>query len=307
MLSQIRLMNAMSIKRRYAILDVFTQTPLAGNPLAIVLDSDGLDTLQMQAIAAEFNLSETVFVSPPSAPMYRASVRIFTPAFELPFAGHPTIGTAVYLALPHKPDVAQRLILEAPVGPIMCDVTTQTTGGAACFILPKLPQPVPLAESAAHIADTLNLNTNDIETAPHHPTAFGAGNAGFLFVPVRNLDALARARLSVQHWQANFAHLIGVYIYTSDTVDADIAFRSRMLDHVTGEDPATGSAVAAFAGVLAKFESLADGDHGFRIGQGFEMGRPSLIDLRITLTKGDIAQASISGHAIVVAEGCLYV
>jgi trans-2,3-dihydro-3-hydroxyanthranilate isomerase len=306
MLNLTHQMNAMTIKRRYAILDVFTQTPLAGNPLAVVLDSDGLDTLPMQAIAAEFNLSETVFVSPPSVSTHRASLRIFTPAYELPFAGHPTIGTAIYLALQDQFDAAQHLILEAPVGPIICDVTTQTGGGSACFILPKLPQPVPLTESAAQIAAALMLNVDDIGTDSHHPTIFGAGNAGFLFVPVRNRHALARAQLSPLHWQTSFAHLIGVYIYTSDTGDADIGFRSRMVDLAIGEDPATGSAVAAFAGVLAKFESLADGDHGFRIGQGFEMGRPSLIDLQMTLINSVIAQASISGHAVVVAEGTLY-
>jgi trans-2,3-dihydro-3-hydroxyanthranilate isomerase len=300
-------MNVIQVKRRYAILDVFTQTPLAGNPLAVILDSDGLDSLQMQAIAAEFNLSETVFVLPPKMPAHYASVRIFTPAYELPFAGHPTIGTAFYLALQNKIKAAQRLILDATVGPIICDVTTQAGGGLACFILPKLPQALPFSGTAIQVAEALRLNADDIESKSHNPTVFGAGNAGFLFIPVRNRHALARACLSPEHWQAHFAHLIGAYIYTADSGDADIAFRSRMLDLAVGEDPATGSAVAAFAGVLAKFEALADGEHGFRIGQGFEMGRPSLIDLQMTLFNSAIVQASISGHAIVVAEGNLYV
>ncbi len=296
----------MPIKRRYAMLDVFTQTPLAGNPLAVVLDSVGLDRLRMQAIAAEFNLSETVFVLPPTIASHRANMRIFTPASELPFAGHPTIGTAIYLALQDNAFASQRLILAAPVGPIICDVTTQSGGGNACFILPKLPTSVPLTQSAAQVADMLTLNANDVVTSAHHPTIFGAGNAGFLFIPVRNLQALAQAQVSPQHWQEHFAQLVGAYIYTTVTGGAGIAFRSRMLDIAIGEDPATGSAVAAFAGVLAKFERLADGDHSFRIGQGFEMGRPSLIDLQMTLIKNVIVQARISGPAVVVAEGHLY-
>jgi trans-2,3-dihydro-3-hydroxyanthranilate isomerase len=107
-------MNAMTIKRRYAVLDVFTDTVLAGNPLAIVMDSEGLDTARMQAIAREFNLSETVFVSPPQKAEHEAAMRIFTSAYELPFAGHPTVGTAVYLALQSAPKSAKRFILEAP-------------------------------------------------------------------------------------------------------------------------------------------------------------------------------------------------
>jgi trans-2,3-dihydro-3-hydroxyanthranilate isomerase len=297
----------MIIKRRYAVLDVFTQMPLAGNPLAVVLDSQGLDTAQMQAIAREFNLSETVFVSPPQNAAHRAAVRIFTPAYELPFAGHPTVGTAVYLALQDKADTTHQLILEAPVGPIQCDITVRSDGGQARFAIPKLPQRVDQNATIAQVAAALMLAPEDIITTPHQPSAFGAGNAGFAFVPVRNLDALARARLVPHHYQAAFGELIGVYIYTTETGADDLQFRSRMLDLVNGEDPATGSAVAAFAGVLAADGEMADGDHNYRIGQGFEMGRPSHIDLSVTIAGGAVRGASISGHAILVAEGVLRV
>jgi trans-2,3-dihydro-3-hydroxyanthranilate isomerase len=299
-------MNAMTIKRRYAVLDVFTDTVLAGNPLAIVMDSGGLDTAQMQAIAREFNLSETVFVSPPQKAEHEAAMRIFTSAYELPFAGHPTVGTAVYLALQSAPKSAKRLILEAPVGLITCDTKVQSLGGEARFSIPALPKPVPLEASRAQLAAALTLDEGDIETTTHQPGAYGAGNAGFAFVPVRNLHVLAKARLAEQLWQTTFGHLIGVYVYTRETGTPDMHFRARMLDIVTREDPATGSAIAAFAGVLAKFETLSDGTHNFRIGQGFEMGRPSLIDLNVSIGGGVISHASISGKAIVVAEGHLY-
>jgi trans-2,3-dihydro-3-hydroxyanthranilate isomerase len=286
-------MNATMLKRRYAILDVFTQMPLAGNPLAVVLDSEGLDAARMQAIAREFNLSETVFVLPPANPAHHAAVRIFTSAYELPFAGHPTIGAAVYLAKGDGP-----LVLEAPVGAIHCDVT----GTHARFALPKLPVPVPLAGDAAQVAAALMLETADVS----HISAYGAGNRGFAMVAVQNLAALARAKQMPADWQAAFGELIGAFIYTSDTQSDTLHYRARMLDLDIGEDPATGSAVAAFAGVLAA-KGLSDGAHVFRIGQGYEMQRSSQITLSIEMVAGKISSAHISGHAVVVAEGLLSV
>jgi trans-2,3-dihydro-3-hydroxyanthranilate isomerase len=305
MSNQIRQINAMTLKRRYAVLDVFTDTVLAGNPLAIVMDCEGLDTARMQAIACEFNLSETVFVSPPQNAEHQAAIRIFTSAYELPFAGHPTVGTAVYLALQAVPQLAQRIILEAPIGLLMCDTKVESHSGEARFAIPALPKPAALDASHAQLAAALMLDEDDIDTSLHQPSAYGAGNAGFAFVPVRNLNILAKARLAEQLWQATFGHLIGVYIYTRETGRPDMQFRARMLDIVTREDPATGSAVAAFSGVLAKFEAVSDGAHDFRIGQGFEMHRPSLIDLSVNIVGRAVSHASIRGNAVVVAEGHL--
>jgi trans-2,3-dihydro-3-hydroxyanthranilate isomerase len=307
MLSLIRQASAMTTKRRYAILDVFTGTALAGNPLAIVLDSADLYTERMQAITNEFNLSETVFLSPPTNEKHRAAMRIFTPGYELPFAGHPTIGTAVYLSLQSAPDTASSFILEAPVGSIRCDTKVGTQSGQSRFELPSLPKPVALGCTISELAAALMLADDDIVTSTYQPCAFGAGNAGFAFIPVRNLNVLAKAQLAAQRWQALSGQLIGAYIYTHETREPGLHFRARMLDIVTTEDPATGSAVAAFAGVLAKYDSLLDGIYDFRIGQGFEMGRPSLIDLSVTIASGAVSHASISGQAVVVAEGHLYV
>ncbi len=297
MLSQTRRKTVMTIKHRYAVLDVFTQTPLAGNPLAVVLDSEGLDSARMQAIAREFNLSETVFVSPPAHAAHHAAIRIFTPAYELPFAGHPTVGSAVYLAKQTGP-----LILEAPVGPIYCDVDSNH----ARFRLPKLPATVALAGDRSQVAAALSLDQTDIVDAPTHLCAYGAGNRGFACVPVRDLQTLARARQNAAQWQAAFGDLIGAFIYTSNTGSRDLQFRARMLDIDIGEDPATGSAVAAFAGVLAEQRNLKDGEHIFHIGQGYEMNRPSYITLTMTMHTQMLQSASIGGSAIVIAEGLLH-
>jgi trans-2,3-dihydro-3-hydroxyanthranilate isomerase len=293
----IRPERRMSIKRRYALFDVFTQTALAGNPLAVVLDSDGLNSARKQAIAREFNLSETVFVSPPQNPAHHAAIRIFTPAYELPFAGHPTVGTAVCLAQQDGP-----LVLEAPVGPIVCDVR----GDHASFKLPKLPEAVDLPGDQQCVAAALSLDLADILDQPFHMCAFGAGNRGFACVPVRDLQALAQARQVNALWQAAFGDLIGAFIYTSATGSDNLQFRARMLDLDIGEDPATGSAVAAFAGVLAQQQSLPDGTHVFRIGQGYEMNRPSYIGLTMIMAEHQLKSAHIGGHAVRVAEGLIY-
>jgi trans-2,3-dihydro-3-hydroxyanthranilate isomerase len=285
----------MSPKRRYAMLDVFTDQPLSGNPLAVVLDSEGLDTAQMQAIAREFNVSETVFVAPPRDEKHRAAVRIFTPAYELPFAGHPTIGTAVYLA---QQSSAGDMVLDAPVGPIHC----HTENGHARFALPKLPAPVRLAGNAAQVAQALSLQASDILGAP---CAHGAGNPGFALVEVTSLEALARVRVSPLHYKAAFDGLVGAFVYTSHTHDSALQFRARMVDDVIGEDPATGSAVAAFAGLLA--QSCGDGAHRFAIGQGYEMQRPSQIMLELHIAGGALTTVHVSGRAVVVAEGVLFI
>ncbi len=296
----------MTTERPYRVIDVFTQTPLAGNPLAVIFDSSGLDTDRMQAIAREFSLSETVFILPPRDPAHRARVRIFTPAYELPFAGHPIIGTAICLALQDGGSATPRpMILEAGVGPIHCDVHAENGCGHARFSMPRLPQPVQLPGSTAHIAAALMLHENDILTAPYHLAAYGAGNAGFAFVPLRNLAALAGARQVPQHWQAAFGSLIGAYIYTPDTGDDALQFRSRMLDLATGEDPATGSAAAAFAAVIAATRTLADGPHIFTIGQGYEMQRPSQIELTLHMQDGKLHAGTIAGHGVVVMSGTL--
>jgi trans-2,3-dihydro-3-hydroxyanthranilate isomerase len=293
--------------RRFFTLDVFTGEPLAGNPLAVVLDAEGFDAARMQAIAREFNLSETVFVLPPESDRHRAALRIFTPTHELPFAGHPTVGSAVLLALRDRGGEpgATAFGLEERVGIVPCVVEVEGAGrGYGRFRLPRLPQPWGEGLDSAQAAWALGLDPQDIGFDRHMPSRHSAG-VPYDLVPVGSVEALARVRVSAESFDKVFGASThpSVYVYARDGG----GFRSRMFFPTPGltEDPATGSAAAAFAGALMQFEPLGQGEHDFLIRQGYEMGRPSDIDLQIVIRDGALASAEIGGHAVVVSEGAL--
>jgi len=296
--------------RRFFTLDVFTEAALAGNPLAVVLDCVGLDDARMQAIAREFNLSETVFVLEPRSAVNTARVRIFTIARELPFAGHPTVGTAALLAHLRAPDLlaAQdlRIVLEEEVGDVVCVVRHRRGRAlAANFDLPRLPERLGAAPpKATEIARGLGLSPEDIGFGRHEPSLFSAG-APFLFVPVRSLEAIGRARPIAMDWNTDDGP--ATFLYTSEVVEAGLSYHARMFAGGWGvtEDPATGSAAAAFAGVVLAFEGPGDGEHMLTIEQGFEMGRPSRIALGFEVEGGQLRSASIGGSAVIVASGAL--
>jgi trans-2,3-dihydro-3-hydroxyanthranilate isomerase len=301
--------------RRFATLDVFTDRPLAGNPLAVVLDAEGLDAAAMQAVAREFNLSETVFVLRPEEARHRARLRIFTPARELPFAGHPTVGAAVLLALEdaavdREGADAIAFGLEEGVGVVACVVEPGDGRGRARFRLPRLPSVVGEGRPVAEAAWGLGLDPAEIGFDRHLPSRHSAGNA-FDFVPVRSRDALGRAAPQAEAFGKVFADAdhVGVFVYTREAGEAGHAFRARMFspDMPGGEDPATGSAVAAFAGALMQFEPLGDGTHDFLVEQGYEMGRPSVIALQLVIEGGALRSAEIGGGAVVVSRGELFV
>jgi trans-2,3-dihydro-3-hydroxyanthranilate isomerase len=296
------------MRRRYHILDVFTSVPLAGNPLAVVLDCAGLDTAAMQKIAREFNLSETVFISEPADPVNFAKLRIFTPATELPFAGHPTVGTAILLAKLQAPELLAGqdvgLTLEEGVGLVSCSVRHRRGEAAhASFDTPLLPERNGEAPDSAEIAARFGLEAADIGFGKHRPTCFSAG-VPFTFVPVASLDVLARAALRGTG-PANGRQ--AYYLYTPDGGGRVHGYRSRMLAAGLGvtEDPATGSAVAAFPGALLACEVLPDGDHDCTFQQGVEMGRPSFIGLAVTVGGGRVLRAAIGGSAVMIAQGTL--
>src|SRR4051794_10214957 len=180
--------------RRFVTLDVFTRERLAGNPLAVVLDSEGLDDAQMQAVAREFNLSETVFVGPPTDSRHRAQLRIFTPGRELPFAGHPTVGTAVLLALNDKtrPADAVAFGLEERVGIVPCVVEVEGEDrGHARFRVPRLPTIWGEGRDATEAAWALGLDPHEIGFGRHLPSRYSAG-VNFDYVPVATLDVIGR-------------------------------------------------------------------------------------------------------------------
>jgi trans-2,3-dihydro-3-hydroxyanthranilate isomerase len=290
--------------RRFITLDVFTNRRLAGNPLAVVLDAGGLDLAAMQAIAGEFNLSETVFVLPPENAAHRARLRIFTPKRELPFAGHPTVGTAVLLACLDGGAGARAMVLEENIGPVACRAAPAAGQGEASFMLPALPQEIGAPPADAALAAALGLAAGDIGFAAFRPCCWSAG-VPFTFVPLKSLDAVARAAPA-----GSFAATFGgraAYVFSGETGERGHDFHARMFAPHLGiaEDPATGSAAAAFAGVLARFAGLKNGEHSVAIEQGYEMGRPSVMRLGLTLKGGALSAGSVGGDAVIVTEGTI--
>lgn len=293
------------MRRRFVTLDVFTESRFAGNPLAVVLESDGLEKADMQAIAREFNLAETVFVVPPADQRNRAMLRIFTPAAELPFAGHPTVGTAVLLGCMSGYNLgAHDVVLEETVGPVHCTVEAQGKEyGRASFVLPRLPERTGAAVTAQEAAAALNLKDDEIGFGA--PSRWSAGVPAH-FIPVRDLDAIGRASPG-----GSFEAVFGregravVYLYCGETAEPGHHFHARMFAPGLGirEDPATGAAAAAFAGVVMEIAHPADGEHHFVIEQGYEMGRPSQIELGMTVGDGVLTRATIGGGAIIVSDG----
>jgi len=288
----------------FHVLDVFTATRFSGNPLAVVLEADGLDSKHMQTIAKEFNLSETVFVLKPERPAHTARVRIFTPGTELAFAGHPTVGTGALLAELKSADSRESLVvLEEQIGLVRVGVRLRTgIAPFAEFDAPRLPDEIGTSPPADRVAAALSLRPAEIGFENHCPTKYSAGNP-FAFIPVASLEAIAKAQVASQHWAALQGQ--GAFLYCRQTVHTTAQFHARMFAPELGvaEDPATGSAAAAFAGVIHRFDRLTDGAHKRVIEQGYEMGRPSNIELSLNVEGGRLQSVRIGGHAVRVSEG----
>ncbi|WP_299816829.1 PhzF family phenazine biosynthesis protein [uncultured Jannaschia sp.] len=278
------------IDLRFHVWDVFTDTPFTGNPLAIVEGAGELATGQMQIIARQFNLSETIFLMPPRDPAHTAQARVFFPTAEIPFAGHPTIGAALFLA---ARDGLSDVVLEEEAG----RVPVRIDGNRAQFTAPVLPVPLGGPVDPALAAEALGLSRDAI--GPHAPAAF-AGGPAFLYIPVRDRDRLLRARPQEPAWSALMAR-VGVeaaWLYDPD-------LNARMFSPTVGipEDPATGSASAILAAQLLANGALPEGTTRHTIRQGEDMGRPSEIGFEADVTEGRITAIRISGGAVPVAEG----
>jgi trans-2,3-dihydro-3-hydroxyanthranilate isomerase len=279
----------------YRILDVFTDRPFAGNPLAVVPGADGLTDAQMQTLAREFNLSETIFVQAPADPAHTARVRIFLPRGELPFAGHPVIGCATMLAA----DLGlSRLVLETRAGPVPVSVE----GGLAELTVPVVPHPHPGGTDAAGIAAALGLPPQAVGFGAHRPGLF-AGGPAYLFVPLADLAALAAARPVEPGWSAAMAAggVSMAFLYTP----FGGGYRARMFAPGAGvpEDPATGSACAILAAQLLVAGALPPGRLVVDIVQGVEMGRESSIRLTVERDGAALRAVRIAGRAVEVAAG----
>jgi len=291
------------MKLNYLLLDVFTTERLQGNPLAVVLKADPLHDDQMQEIAKEFNLSETIFICKPRLDRHSARVRIFTPAVELQFAGHPTVGAAVVLGLQARSTAVR---IEEEVGLITCVIEQATKRGAfARFALPQLPVKSGEAPDAEQLAVALGITPEEIGCGPYQPAVYSAGTL-FYLVPVRDAEALRQLKLERRGWADIFP--LGhnsVYAFTATPDEHDNAFAARMFapGMGMGEDPATGAAAAALIGLLA--EHGQDGQTEFVLRQGVEMGRPSRIFVQYRKAGGQLTHGGIGGHAVIIGEGVL--
>ncbi len=300
------------MKLKFHTLDVFTDRKFSGNPLAVVLDADSLSTEQMQTIAREFNLSETIFVMKPDNPANTAKVRIFFPTGEMPFAGHPTVGCAVLLAeQKYKPGCSfeTEIRLEEVAGLVPVKVSRIGDQPRAMFTAPVVPfavdLPLPPAEA---VARSLSLGPADIGF-DSHGLALLQGGPRFFYVPVNSRGALARSLVIEPHW-SKLIESLGVdsaYLYTRGGDGPKTAFRARMYSPTGGipEDPATGSATALLAAQLLKAEKLAGGSHTWELEQGYEMGRPSDLHLEADVNGGKLTAVRVAGQAVQVMEGVL--
>jgi trans-2,3-dihydro-3-hydroxyanthranilate isomerase len=294
----------------FCTLDVFTDTRFGGNQLAVFPDARGLDTDQMHAIAREFNLSETAFVFPPEDAAHTRRVRIFTPAGELPFAGHPTIGTAHALAvLGHIPLTGDttRIVLEEGVG--LVPVTIRSRNGVPVFAelsVAKLPEIGPQPPSRSALAELLSIEVADLTGGTWSPQSVSTG-VPFLFVPVRDRNVVKRARVKPDRWEAilKASWAPEVFVFSRDPEREGSHIRARMFAPGLGigEDAATGSAACALGGYLAARDPLKDGTLRWVVEQGFEMGRPSILEVEADKVDGRITAIRVGGASVMVSKG----
>lgn len=292
----------------YLIYDVFTEKALAGNQLGVILDASGISGAEMQAIAREFNIAETIFFLPPDNPEHAAKVRIFMPLGELPFAGHPTIGGAIAFAGKNGLGSGAKIVLEETIGPITCVVSADEFSGRSSFTAVRLPDELSFYFNNLEVCGALNIDPKSIGFDGHE-IMLTSGGVPYVTIPVKTLGDLANAKVDADKWLKLDVHKQGKfaapYLYCREGLGA---FRVRMFAPWDGipEDPATGSAAVAFAKTLHKFEFTSNKTHKVMINQGVEMGRPSQIGLSLTIENGNLSSVEISGSAVKVAEGRLF-
>ena len=285
----------------YWIVDVFCAAAFGGNPLAVIPAAEGLSSEQMQHIAREFNFSETTFVLPPANPENTAHFRIFTPSRELPFAGHPTLGTAWVIGQEQALPRPAELRLEAGVGLLK----VRLEADAARFQVALQPKFSALETAIADLARLLGLSEQDIAAQP----VIASCGLPFALVPLTGLDAIGRARLSLPLDDPLFSDwpvLKELYLYCHQTVSAEPDLHTRMFAPGAGvaEDPATGSAASALAAWLASRQP--DGCYELEIEQGIEMGRPSRIKTRVE-KRDEQLQVFVSGQVRPFSRGVLWI
>lgn len=303
----------MPSRHRFVTLDVFTSSAFGGNQLAVFPDASGIPEDALIRITREFNFAEVTFCYPPANAAHTKRVRIFTPAREIPFAGHPTVGTAIALvdlglAGAHGGG-SMKLVLEEGVGPI--PVTVRRKAGApafAQFSTAKLAETGPAAPDPRALAAVLSITAGDILTAPTAPENVSCG-LPFLLVPLRSVDAVSRSRVQMDAWEATLksAWAPDIFLFAKDPAGGDAHYHARMFGPGVNvpEDPATGSANACLAGYLAARAVQTDGTLRWTVDQGVEMGRPSRIEIEADKSGGAVTAIRVGGSAVMITEGSL--
>ena len=297
---------------QFQTVDVFTSKQFVGNPLAVVLNAEALSTGQMQAIAAEFNLAETTFVRPPKDPAHIAEVRIFTPRSEMPFAGHPNVGTAFALARAGvcygRPIDGGRVIFEEKAGLVPIEILKDGTTVVGARLASPQPLSVGAEVAGELVASACGISPADIEIANHCPCIASCG-APFILAELKSRAALAAAspngdvfRLEVTKHPA-----VSIMLYTQVDDEVDIDIRARMFaPHLNiPEDPATGSANVALIGLLAKLRPEANLSLSKTITQGVEMGRTSILQATAVKQNGVVTATFIGGRCVPVMSGTI--
>jgi len=298
------------MKFDFVTVDVFTDRRFGGNQLAVLPQAQGLTTEQMQAIAAEINYAETTFVLPPRDPSHTAEVRIFTPRAELPFAGHPNIGTAFVVATLAQEAgraLGETLVFEEKAGLVRLDLARE--GNAVLGARLAAPQPLARGDNvpAEIVARACSLDAADIETKHHAPCIASCG-IPFVFAELKTRSALAaaqpRTEIFLEHLKTD--RVIGVLLYVR-VQGGDVDLQARMFAPLYGvpEDPATGSGNVALVGLLASLRPEADLSLRLRIAQGVDMGRPSLLEAIADKRNNQLAGLWISGRCVSVMRGVI--
>ena len=296
------------MKRRFVTADVFTTSAFSGNPIAVVLDAQGLATEQMQALAREFNYSETAFVLPAAKPPATARVRIFTPRIEVPFAGHPTVGTAVVLAQDWEAagrSVGEQFVFEEGAG--LVPIRLLREHGAVVGAELAAPERLRLREAigVGPAAACLSLEPKDVCSSTHAPQIASVG-LPFLIVELESREALRRAKPNLDAHYKNLPPLgiDAVYAYVEGPPGVLHARTFAPLDGCI-EDAATGSATGAATALLTQLTGKPTETRLWRVHQGVDMGRPSLIIVEVDKRDGITTEVRIAGRATIVMEGFL--
>ena len=293
----------------YETVDVFTTTRFGGNPLAVIAEAKGLSSDEMQAIAREFNYSETTFVLTPKDPANTAQVRIFTPATEIPFAGHPNVGTA-YVLGKHAVARGERpegFRFEEGAGLVEIRLTD---GGEGAELTAPQPFRRGVEVDPADIAACLTLDPADVVAANHPPVEAGVG-LPFIFAELASLEVLGRAKANPAAFEAAHERYqpqglrFSVFMYVRR--DGANHVQARMFAPLTGvpEDPATGSASGGLGGLLASLDPRPDAELAVAIDQGVEMGRPSRIHVTAIRRGGQVAEVRVAGRCVPVMQGTI--